>query len=351
MTLSGPLQVVLSLCKSLVENKELKIRLIALRKTDNQEALNRFSLCLGRLNIYEIAEKTSLRTLYKQSKIIDKIIQNDAKEDNIILHSHCMLPDICCYFLAKKYKCVSTIHNIAFQDYPSHRWILGYFQALLHLSALKLSKTKIVTISNTVYNKGKFFFSNKKVIYNGIDTSRFFTTEDYNKQELRESLKIGKNSRIFISCSSFYKLKRVPELINWFISHAHTEKDQLLILGYGSDQEVENIKKQIAAYPFITFLGRVTNPEKYYQISDYIIANSKSEGFGLSVIEAILCGCKAILSDIPVFRELQEVLPNSIIMKDDFNFDEEIKWDKEDCLTQFSSKYTGTQYLDFYKRI
>jgi glycosyltransferase involved in cell wall biosynthesis len=53
-------------------------------------------------------------------------------------------------------------------------------------------------------------------------------------------------------------------------------------------------------------IGRVTDSElrDHYSAAECFIFPSLIEGFGLPVLEAQACGCPAVISDIPVFREV-----------------------------------------------
>ena len=59
----------------------------------------------------------------------------------------------------------------------------------------------------------------------------------------------------------------------------------------------------------VCFIGRVPNNElpKYYQVSDvYLFSSLWQEGFGLSLIEALHCGCYCIASSIGGIPEVLE---------------------------------------------
>jgi len=44
--------------------------------------------------------------------------------------------------------------------------------------------------------------------------------------------------------------------------------------------------------------------DKYYSKSSLFITTSLLEGFGLTPLEAMRCGCPVLCNDIPIFREI-----------------------------------------------
>jgi glycosyltransferase involved in cell wall biosynthesis len=56
----------------------------------------------------------------------------------------------------------------------------------------------------------------------------------------------------------------------------------------------------------VRYVGRLTDAQlrEQYKSAECLIFPSLIEGFGIPVLEAQLCGCPAVLSDIPVFREI-----------------------------------------------
>lgn len=85
------------------------------------------------------------------------------------------------------------------------------------------------------------------------------------------------------------------------LSDDFREKYPLLIIGDGSD--LDQLKKIIADYHLtdhVKLLGNQHNPYPYMLHSTLYIQSSKSEGFSLSVLEALACGCNVISSDCKV---------------------------------------------------
>jgi glycosyltransferase involved in cell wall biosynthesis len=80
--------------------------------------------------------------------------------------------------------------------------------------------------------------------------------------------------------------------------------DALVVVGEVSGKnEIESLT---SVGPRIEWLGNVTDGELrwLYEHADMLVFPSLDEGYGLPPIEASQFGCRVIVSDIPVFREV-----------------------------------------------
>lgn len=87
--------------------------------------------------------------------------------------------------------------------------------------------------------------------------------------------------------------------------------------------ETEGAKGKSRAH--IAFTGYVSNEELHILLSKarLLVQPSLYEGFGVPPLEALSCGTAALLSDIPVFKEIYEQLPVHFFAKEDPNSLEE----------------------------
>lgn len=85
----------------------------------------------------------------------------------------------------------------------------------------------------------------------------------------------------------------------------------------GNQEEYEVIKKLAKECPYpVTFLGRLSQPElaKAYNACDIFVLPSFFEGIPLTVIEALACGNRVVLTELPGIREwLSESAPGADI--------------------------------------
>lgn len=104
---------------------------------------------------------------------------------------------------------------------------------------------------------------------------------------------------MFLYAGVLNSRKNIVWLIENFVQH-HNENEYLLVLGKG-DKETE-CKEMTDSH--VQMLGFQPDPVAYMKISDVYTSASKSEGFSISVLEALSCGLGLFLSDIPSHREV-----------------------------------------------
>ncbi|MBZ4036573.1 glycosyltransferase family 4 protein [Flavobacterium sp. 17A] len=127
------------------------------------------------------------------------------------------------------------------------------------------------------------------VLHNGIDTSKFHKVTSDKKEELKKELGIT-NKKIFVWCSQDRPKKGLDFILNvWKRINKQNQDAVLLVIGANRETAIDGV----------SFLGRIPNTDlpKYYQIADcYLFPTLWHEGFGLSLIEALHCGCYCIAS-------------------------------------------------------
>lgn len=123
-----------------------------------------------------------------------------------------------------------------------------------------------------------------KVIYNGRDTSLFYTTD--------KNLQAFAMGRIWDEAKNLSLLGQL------------TNKAQLPILVAGNNRHPDN--GELVSIPNVHMLGTLSPAEVREQLaaSAIYILPAKYEPFGLSVLEAALSGCLLLLADIPTLKEL-----------------------------------------------
>ncbi len=86
-------------------------------------------------------------------------------------------------------------------------------------------------------------------------------------------------------------------------------KDRLLIRlagSAGNREEYEEIRKMAGECPYeVEFTGRLSQPElaKVYNASDIFVLPSFFDGLPLTIIEALACGDRVVMSELPGIRE------------------------------------------------
>ncbi len=127
------------------------------------------------------------------------------------------------------------------------------------------------------------------VLHNGIDTGRFYRIEQKERQILKNELNLL-DKKVFLWCSKDLPKKGLDFILRvWKKIYSRDKSVMLLVVGATREVEVEGVQ----------YLGEISNNElpKYYQLSDcYLFPTLCHEGCGLSLIEALHCGCYCIAS-------------------------------------------------------
>lgn len=287
------------------ENKNIEFIFISLRK-NSFESLKNFS----KFRIYELnLGKIPLFSL-KLRKIIKKINPD-------IIHCHCFYPTVITGLYLKEYynKIISTLHNNPLEDflYEYGKTIsffmvkmMSFFQKRFYLN---------ISISDYIKNiHKKIGVNNVAVIYNGVPCIEGNYKNFYEKSKKMK----------LITASVLIKRKN----INFLIDVSEKLKDleieyELNIIGDGAEKEYLKelvLKKKLEKN--IKFLGKISREEVYKELfkSDIFLFSSKSEGFGLAVVEALMCRLPVVTSNIPVMEEIIENDKNGVICN--FNVNE-----------------------------
>ncbi len=90
--------------------------------------------------------------------------------------------------------------------------------------------------------------------------------------------------------------KDIITLLIAFKKYGGNEK--LIIIGDGPDRKkLEEMSKKLEIDKKVIFLGEINNPYCYMHYAKLFILSSKTEGFGLVLVEALYCGTKVISSN------------------------------------------------------
>lgn len=185
---------------------------------------------------------------------------------------------------------------------------------------------EMIVLTNDSYKVHKTYYSAMpcrfSVLHNGIDTKKFNKVSLEEKVILKEKFNFS-GKTIFVWCSQDRPKKGLKLILDVWQSVYATNKD-LILLVIGS-----NIEKTIAG---VKFLGKIPNEDlpKYYQAADvYLFPTLWQEGFGLSLIEALHCGCYCIASalggvpEVLQYGRLGKLIENPHFVKEwEFAIDE-----------------------------
>lgn len=137
--------------------------------------------------------------------------------------------------------------------------------------------------------RGMGYKGSIKVVPNAVDTAHF--SQKYPKEELDAlKRKLGKkpDEKYIITTSRLVHKNAVDDVI---VALSYLPKQvKFLILGIGPDETaLKDLAKENGVSDRVMFLGQVDHKEmpKYLKISDVFTRPSRSEGFGISFVEAM----------------------------------------------------------------
>jgi glycosyltransferase involved in cell wall biosynthesis len=152
---------------------------------------------------------------------------------------------------------------------------------------------EMIVLTNDSYKVHKEYYSELpcrfSVLHNGLDTRKFKKVSLEEKKILKEKFNVlGKT--VFVWCSQDRPKKGLDLILDvWQKVYGRDKEIILWVIGSNREKTIEGVQ----------FLGRIPNDQlpKYYQAADvYLFPTLWQEGFGLSLIEALHCGCYCIAS-------------------------------------------------------
>lgn len=194
-----------------------------------------------------------------------------------------------------------TIHDLAFYHHPE--WNSKSFATWYNVLVPRLAygSRHIFTVSQTMKQEinGCYGMKPEKitVTYNGISKKM---------QELVAGSSVAKEKMI-LTVGSFNKRKNHAVLLQAYLQSNIKTDYQLVIIGDKSKVFSEGgIDEQTVQDNNIKIYQHLLEAElvAMYLRAEAVVSLSAYEGFGIPVLEGLYCGCKAIVSDIPVYKEL-----------------------------------------------
>lgn len=296
------------------------------------------------------------------SESIKKIKEIVVNKQVKIIHSYGIKPDYISQKVAKKanIKHIITLRNFPKEDIytrmPFWQANIAYFS---HIKVLKQA-THIIACSNTIKQKMEKKYKNINImaIQNGVNTEKFYKTNENLKKELRKKYKLDEKEKIYISTSSFIPRKRIEETIMAF-ENLKMDNKKLLLLGDGL--EYQKIFEKYKINEKIKFIGKTDKIVEYLQLSDIFLSSSESEGLPNGVIEAISCGIPVLISNIQQHLEIFKEIKYAGVSYELGNIEDFsnkmlkiIEYNNENCnikLTELTMENMSKKYVEYYKKV
>lgn len=247
-----------------------------------------------------------------------KMAERDTKFDIVHFNS------ISYWFLKKKLskaRHIVTIHHLVKDAIQNNNLTLfsrirdvsgenSFFISFIEKRCIKFAD-KIIAVSqftkNRIIETYKINPNKIEVIYNGIDIER----EYFSNEEIYETKKkLGLENQIILlfvgrvddprkNLTTLLKaVKKIVEVVDVV----------LIVVGKGDQAEAKNLLKSLGINENVMFTGFVDSHElkKYYALCDIYVCPSKLEGFGLTLLEAMIAGKPIVATKAGAIPEIVE---------------------------------------------
>ena len=276
---AGPVMVIRNLVNSLVLFNELTIKIFYIDK--KIDPLVNINLPVARLD-------------YLKFRFADYDI----------IHTNGIRPDLFAFIYRKKIKYhISTIHNFVFEDlfYTYNRFVSWFFGNVWLLLWRRADKLVCVSEAMKTYYSKWFPESKLEVIYNGIaEINSSFIPDNDVLQSVHNFHSSG--LKVMGSIGILTKRKGIDQILYLLAAEKYLA---LIIIGDGKElANLISLSEKLKISDRCKFCGFRSNALIYLKHFDFFIMPSRSEGFGLALIEAIQQKIPVICTDIAVFKEL-----------------------------------------------
>lgn len=339
LTNGGPTRVLENIINELDE-KNYEIYILTIIDENDNNIIKKYKK--KGINIISFPYSKKLTNVLKHKNDIYATIDGINPD---IIHTHGIVTTLLVAYYKNKVKKVTTIHNNIFEDYKfTYGKIKGIIYSFLHIFLLR-KFDDVICCSKTSYDILKKYVKHSKYIRNGININY---VSKLSRSDIRNQLNISDDAIVFVYGGVINNRKRVCELVKMF-NNSLGDNEYLLIIG---DGELREEAQNISNSSHIKFLGFKKNIIDYFRASDVYVSNSSSEGFSISVIEALESNLLLLLSDIPSHRECFEIDDNFYIGEvfNDSNFNDKkekvVEKINEDVnVYQFKEKYLSSKSM------
>ena len=239
-------------------------------------------------------------------KLLKKVIRQYGPYDAI--HSHINLGNAYILPVAKREKIPCRIsHCHAIESFSYKRILKKIYYKYLQKKLLK-SATDFVScsIEAGVSLYGEYRKNQILVIKNGINYTKFLQSNV--KELLQQYPLLQNNDCVWGNITRFDDNKNQLFILDIFKDFLNFNNRAVLVLGgydAGCRQQITNKAKDLGIDSKVLILGVQTNIEKWLNLFNVFVFPSKSEGFGIALLEAEAAGCKCFAStNVPKMTDI-----------------------------------------------
>lgn len=163
----------------------------------------------------------------------------------------------------------------------------------------------------------KIYSREVEVIPNGIEL------QDYRdlgaKAEIRRSLGLGGDERLVLFVGTLRPVKGLPFLIEAMsIMRQHNPVARLMLVGDGQERRgLQGLVEESDMEDAVTFVGEVPNEKvpEYMAAADVLVLPSLSEGFPVTILEAMAAGLPVVATRVGGLTEIVEDGENGFLVE------------------------------------
>lgn len=286
------------LAKELVKNLDVEVLIFILRKKDKYP----------KKEVVQVEKKIKIIYLPVNSignhGVLNPRELEEFKLDVIQLNAD---NQIGCYKVIKwALKNNISIYNyIGTIDSDSNNSLKKLFSNIISKHNYKMMK-KVMNVTKTpvVFNKLKERgISNLDIIPVGLDIENFKELNNYSSEILKEKYKLPKDRNILVFVGRLEEYKK-PFFALELLEYIKKVDDNyhLLVVGDGSlkEQFIDNLNN-MKLKDNVTYIEKIENKymAEIYSVADIFINTNDKEIYGMSILEAMYCGCPVVAKNAP----------------------------------------------------
>ena len=177
---------------------------------------------------------------------------------------------------------------------------LKYLDRIANYLSSKVTVNSQAVLQDTV--KRDYMRQEKLVlIYNGIDPEPYCKESVDARKNIRQSLRIGKDTKIVITIANYIPYKGLMDLL---LAAAQVKKETpsafFLLVGEdrGIQKELESRAKELEIDSIIKFTGQRTDIPELLAASDLSVLPSHEEGFSNVILESMASGLPVVATKV-----------------------------------------------------
>lgn len=308
---SGPVNVLYNIVKNL-DRKRFEPIVVELREYPQHNRHNH--AWFEKLGVRIDRHNYSLWYTEFCIKKIARELSEKYNEQDTVFHAHGYYPTLILAAMNGRLT-MNTIHNRCDEDFSfKHNWLMASYMSNNFRKALRRLSLCVVISENMLDYYAKKGVSLIKVC-NGVDAYDRKTNDE--RAILRNSLNIPLNVFVLLYPAGFSIRKNQVCIIE---AVKKSKRQDILILFAGRGETEVKCKSLVGNDKRFRFLGFQLNMEQWWNVTDYMISSSLTEGMPMAVLEAVNQGIPCILSSIPSHNEISNnVFGDNALLFDPFN--------------------------------